>query len=380
VAARPVVFLHIGAPKTGTTYLQNVLLDNRAALRRDGLLYPGRAERSHFWASLDLRGVAFQGHVEPGMRDAWPRLVREIRKFSGSAIISHEMLAGASVPQIERAVSDLSFADVHVIWTGRDLARQLPAAWQERLKNRGTIRFARFLAVVRAGPNRKGRRLFWPVHDAPAVLARWARAVPAERIHVVTVPPPGSDPRLLWQRFASVISVDPDAYDADSARGNASLSAAEAAVLRELNRVLRGADIAWPAYRSAVKHGLTRDLGENSADRGAGIELPADVYEWAVEWSEHAVQRLRAAGYSISGDLSDLIPATRPVGSDPDRVPAGERARAAVRMLGAFVHLLAEGDGQQTVGRQVRNRLAAMLPVAPGRAGTGTGRLRAAER
>lgn len=38
----PVIYLHIGAPKTGTTYLQNVLWRNRERLRTDGLLYPGR--------------------------------------------------------------------------------------------------------------------------------------------------------------------------------------------------------------------------------------------------------------------------------------------------------------------------------------------------
>jgi hypothetical protein len=32
------VFLHIGAPKTGTTYLQDVLWSNKAELSRRGVL------------------------------------------------------------------------------------------------------------------------------------------------------------------------------------------------------------------------------------------------------------------------------------------------------------------------------------------------------
>jgi hypothetical protein len=71
VDGRPAVFLHIGAPKTGTTYLQNILFTNRAALRRDGLLYPGNAVRSHFWAIQDLREIAFHGHVDPQVSGAW---------------------------------------------------------------------------------------------------------------------------------------------------------------------------------------------------------------------------------------------------------------------------------------------------------------------
>ena len=48
------VFLHIGLPKTGTTYLQSVLWESRAALARDGYLLPGSGHREHLWAALDL--------------------------------------------------------------------------------------------------------------------------------------------------------------------------------------------------------------------------------------------------------------------------------------------------------------------------------------
>src|SRR5690349_8674678 len=123
------VFLHVGAPKSGTTYLQTILHTNRRALARNGLLYPGDAIRSHFWASQDLRGIRFRGHAEPQVDGAWDRLVDEVRRARGNAVIDHELLAGAAPAQIARALGDLSFADVHIIWTDRDLARQLPAAW-----------------------------------------------------------------------------------------------------------------------------------------------------------------------------------------------------------------------------------------------------------
>src|SRR6187549_340164 len=35
------VFFHIGAPKSGTTFLQTVMWENRARLEGQGLLYPG---------------------------------------------------------------------------------------------------------------------------------------------------------------------------------------------------------------------------------------------------------------------------------------------------------------------------------------------------
>lgn len=354
------MFLHVGAPKTGTTYLQNILFTNRAKLRRAGLLYPGNAVRSHFWASQDLRGTAFHGHVEAQVSGAWERMVDEIRGFDGDAIVDHEILAAASADQIDRALADLRFADVHIVFTARDIARQLPAAWQERIKNKDTLTYRSFLDGVHAGLTGTGpRKYFWPLHDVPEILARWSRNLPADHVHLVTLPPSGGDPTLLWQRFAGVLRIDADSYDTDLGRENTSLTAAQAAVLRQLNEQLDDVDVPWPIYRSAVKHGLSGALGGET--RAAGrIELPADVYEWVVTWSQHAVAELRAARYAIAGDLAEFLPAARPTGADPDDVPAEERAAAATHMLAAMLNLMAKDAGSKPGA-----------PAGPARAGSG---------
>ena len=55
---RRVVHLHIGAPKTGTTYVQDRLSLNAGELAKHGVTYPGRTLRDastfHFRAALDL--------------------------------------------------------------------------------------------------------------------------------------------------------------------------------------------------------------------------------------------------------------------------------------------------------------------------------------
>lgn len=357
VRERPAVFLHIGAPKSGTTYLQNILSANRPALRRNGLVYPGNNVRSHFWASQDLREMAFHGHVEPQVTGAWARLVGEIRNFGGDGVIDHEILAAASEAQIDRALDDLDFADVHVVFTARDIARQLPAAWQERIKNKDTLTYHAFLDGVHSGLVGTGpRKFFWPLHDVPRILARWSRNLPPERVHVVTLPHSGADPTLLWQRFAGVLGVDPSVYNTDLARENTSLTAAEAAVLREFNARLDGLDVPWPLYRTTVKHGLSGVLGEGRRST-ARIELPADAYDWVVSWTNDAVAELRSAGYSIVGDLDEFVPASRPVGADPDAVPAEDRAAAATQMLAAMLRV--EMTERKSGQRPSRERVSA---------------------
>lgn len=336
---RPTVFIHIGAAKTGTTYLQGILRKNRETLRNEGVLYPGEAIRSHFFASMDLRESPFLGHTDKAVPGAWGRLVDEIRPWPDRSIIDHETLAEARRGHIDRALSDLDFADVHVIWTARDIARQLPAVWQESLKNRDTITFATYLEDVRAGlTGKKPQQLFWSVQAAPRILSRWARDLPRERVHVVTLPPPGGDRTLLWRRFAGVLGVDPAACETEVATRNDSLTAAEAAVLRDLNELLTETDLPWPVYRTTIKHGIPAQLEEHS---GRPIELPESAYAWALEWSHRAVALLHKAGYHVVGDLAELVPSARPVGDDPDHPRAADRAEAATRMLAALAKVVA---------------------------------------
>jgi hypothetical protein len=359
------VFIHIGAPKSGTTFLQQIMHTNRRALREAGVLYP---VESHFRASLDLRGIQFKSHFDPAVPGAWRRLIEEVRRWPGTAVIDHEILAAARKREIDRAMADLGGADVHIIWTERDLARQLPAAWQESLKNGNTSTFADYLASVQAGGRAGGRpaKVFWGLHNSPAVLARWSRGLPADRVHVVTVPPSGSDPLLLWQRFAGVIGVDPDRFNARVGGENTSLGAAEAAALRELNVRLADAGIPWPVYAATIKHGVPPRLGNR---RGSRIELPENSYKWAERWSRNAVGKLREAGYHVVGDLDELLPAARPTGVDPDHVPAEERADAAVAMLAATLQVVAQRGLRGRRRSSRRDRLETGLRALAGRAG-----------
>src|SRR3990170_6288332 len=188
------VFLHVGAPKTGTTFLQNVLWANRGALARQGVLYPGEVPGAHFHAAQDLRGRYFRGHKHPLVAGAWERLARAARNWSGAAVlVSHEILAACDPEEASRAVESLRPHEVHVVYSARDLARQIPAMWQESVKNGRVVPYDRYLQTLQSdNPHRVGR-IFWRTQDALDVLDRWGTAVPADRVHVLTVPPRGAE-------------------------------------------------------------------------------------------------------------------------------------------------------------------------------------------
>lgn len=313
------VVLHVGTPKTGTTYLQDLMWRNRRELLRRGVCYPGKYRESHFLAAMDLQGATVAEVGDPHLPWAWDRLVAEVVQVGATVVISHELFSPMDPERIERALDAFGGAELHVVCTARDLGRQLPAVWQEDLKNRHTLGFAEFLDAVRdPGTGHWLGELFWRMQDVPAVLRRWAGTLPPQRVHVVTVPPAGSAPEQLWHRFAAVLGVAPDGLAGGPVERNHSLGPAEAQLLRRLNLTLPG-DLPWWVYERTVRRELVDVLGRRRGGTQR-LTVPREHQSWVAERATQLAAEVTEAGYRVLGDLDDLVPAAAPAGPDPDEV------------------------------------------------------------
>ena len=316
-----VVHLHVGAPKTGTTYLQARLRRNRASLRDHGVTYPIGNHGSMFLAALDLIDRPWAGQREAA-RGEWDDLMARVSECAGKVVISHEILAAASAAQVERAMAGLQDAEVHLVYSARDLARQIPSEWQEGVKHAHLPSFERFLGMVQEARRPNPRLWFWRVQGLPDVLSRWASTLPASRVHLVTVPPAGADRDLLWQRYCRALDIDPDWAPEPAQRENLSIGAAEATLIRRLNHRLEGSDaVDHATYRRLVRQ---RTVHEVLAHRPSmvPVTLPPEAFDWAEEVTEEWIGWVRNAGIEVVGDLGDLWP-VRPDPEtnwvDPDR-------------------------------------------------------------
>jgi hypothetical protein len=298
------VFLHIGSPKTGTTFLQQVLWSQRDLAEQQGVRLPLASFNDHYLASLDLRGLARPPHP-PRTQGMWTRLVADAERWQGTSVVSHELFSAAGPVQARRATTSFGpGTEVHIVLTARDLLRQLSAEWQEHVKHRSTLRFDEFVASVRDGaPKRTG--WFWRVQDYAGVLEKWGDGLPASHVHVVTVPPPGASPGLLWRRFAGLLDLDPDSFDTTGSRSNTSLGLEQAELLRRVNLAL-GDRLALPGpYPGVVKRVLAHQV--LAARPGSPLRLATADIDFASEQSHELAKGLAAAGVDVVGSLDELL-------------------------------------------------------------------------
>jgi hypothetical protein len=300
------VFLHVGSPKTGTTFLQQVLWSQRDVAQAHGLLLPLGSFFDHFLASLDLRELADRPEHPARAMGIWDKAVAQTGRWDGNVLISHELFASASEEQAARAIA--SFGDdreVHVVLTARDLVRQIPAEWQEHLKHRSQKTFDQFVQDLR--DDTAGRSWFWRVQDFAEVARRWGQTLPPERVHVVTVPPTDSGPDVLWQRFASLLGLDADAFDLEQSRSNTSLGVEQAELLRRVNAAL-GDRLPLPGpYAADVKNVFAHRVLAQRA--GSRLLLNDDVAEFAMRRSQEIARALEKQQVDVVGDLDELVPA-----------------------------------------------------------------------
>jgi hypothetical protein len=324
---------------------------------------------AHWRAAQDLREVPQIPNDPVGPnKGAWEKLVRQALRAPKAAVISHELLAAATAEQAERAIRSLAPASVHLVLTVRDFGTLLPAEWQETVKHRNTRAWADWLADVidheAVAPDRRDY-WFWRVHDTLEILRLWGALLPPDRVHVITMPPRGSAPDLLWHRFAGVVGIDPALADTGRARSNASLGLAEVELLRRVNEALPAEVPGW-FYMRNVKDTLAHGALAGRSGEAGRLELPPERDKWAREHAETVIEQLRASGYDIVGELAELLPPPPTEhAANPSDATADQMLDAAVVAITALLGELGKTQGVQPAGAAPQTASPAARSTSP---------------
>lgn len=335
--------LHVGLMKSGTSFLQQVLKQNREELQRRGVLFPGGPWRNQVRAVRDI--IEHGGGNQEPLSDEgpWRTLMAEVDRWPGTAVISMEFLGPRNAAKIRDIVRELPPTRLHVVVTARDLARSVPAMWQESIQNWAHVSWPDYLAQVRAeSPDSQWGRAFWSRQGAAAITGTWLDVVGPERLSLVTVPRPSAPRELLWERFASLVPVDPSGVDL-AVRSNPSLGLASILVLQQTNQRLRARKrpMTPGEYQRNVKQLLAKKALGPRARSEARLGLDE---QWVRERGDLEIARLAALGVPVVGDLEELR--CEPVaGVGVGEVSEQEQLEAALDALAEATHQLAISRG-----------------------------------
>ena len=328
------VYLHVGLPKTATTYLQTILWDHREEIEAQGVRLPGLARHDHLWSTRIVREDAQFAKVSTDRRlGAWERVLADVAAWPDTCLISHEFFGAATAEQAARVVADLAPAEVHLVVTAREPLSLFAASWQESIKNRDTTPMADYSTTESDDPNDVWN---WRSLDLRLVLERWAPAFAPEHVHVLPLPGGDAPRRLIWDRFAELVGIDPHSVDVEVSFPNTSMGVVEAETLRRMNSHLDG-------FRSAIDRGTyirsfladERLVPRNGERYWPRDEQVAD----ARERGRAAVAMVREQGFDVVGDLDALlVPDELAARRTPETVTDAEVAEVAVELAATLLH------------------------------------------
>jgi hypothetical protein len=351
------VFVHVGCPKTGTTFLQSTLWQSRDELRLHDVELPvDRVSQYHL--ALAVRQKLNPDIDSPEAFTAKDRFAQALADSTAPTILlSNENLANATPEQVaglhQLITASLVAAEIHLVITARDLARQLPAAWQQQIQQRRTTTWDGYLRSLREGTVFAAP--FLGAHDAADIAARWAADLPPHRVHIVTVPPPAAPRQLLLERFCGVIGIDLAILSDAPPVPNESLGWVQAELLRRVNIALRDR---LPHSRAGFgrvgKRYFAREVLAPMGGKRPG--LPPEMSAWCHEHTERIIASLEKEGYDVAGDLDDLRSA--PASTESSAVSDSEIAVVAVEAIADLLDQrhrdLEQIDAQQSRPRRRR--------------------------
>jgi hypothetical protein len=305
------LFLHVGFHKTGTTSLQDALNRNRAELLTQGLIYPKtrrfRAQHEFAWSA----GQRGWGWKQFGGSQAGPgparRMFRLIRSSKQDVIISSEFLSELTPPKIQKLVSSIGDKDLRVIFTVRPVAKILPSAYQQEVKNGSKLTFDRWLErVLEPEKENRNKTRFWTRHSHHIEIAKWAEVVGKDRITVIVADE--SKPEFLTESFFKLVQADTSNFrESTKEIVNRSMDLAEIELLRRINAKF-DRNLGWDEYVVGIRSTLVKIWTQSApSEKSPGKLSNPEAFRQAIDHRVGQVtQGIRSLGVEVIGDVDSL--------------------------------------------------------------------------
>ena len=303
------MLLHIGPQKTGSPAIAGNRRSTqaRARLAENGVQYVGdRAhEKEAGVVALGLRGPIGRPPPRP---ETWQRVVDEIAGATLPRLcLSNEDFSRADDDAVARILDATGAARTHLVYVARRLDKVLPSHWQQQVKARLTASYSDFLRrVLDPGAHTWTSTLVMEPQDVGAVLARWGKHIPPERMTVVVADE--DDRTALPRAFESLLGVPVGVLEPPRGPANRSLGLAATDAVRRVNQVAIDEEWSPAEYRNLVQLGVVPALKDRATTDGPKLTgVPAWAFDRVADLAAAQVEAIASSGAQVIGDPAQLL-------------------------------------------------------------------------
>ena len=341
--------IHPGFHKTGTTSLQQALLFSRGKLREENFYYPktgSGAQHRPAWAVIEKTwGWKNKGGRKTSYAE-WENLVKKMRKSKNTVLISSEFFSEASQKQLDKLKNDLDGFESKIIFTWRPLPFLLASSYQQYLKYGIKASYEEWLHSIFDTPRKsKITPSFWKRNLHGEVIEKWANAFGHENVSIISVDE--KNPTFLFDSYAALAGIPANLLQLpDQAQVNRSLTAAETALLHQIN-LNYPKDAHWDSYEVFIRkgniHALTSSAVLDPTDEK--LMTPKWAIDKAIEINNQNVMDIKKLGINTVGDLDRDDFLNIPVGTN-SQIEKISILTAAHAMIGVDLSLLRQVHGK----------------------------------
>jgi hypothetical protein len=353
--------LHIGAMKTGTTYLQAVLDSNRDRLAAGGVVTGRLLGRPS--------GATAKVLARPSSAEAarpWHELAERARRSPApTAVISSEFLSFAKPHQIDALLRPFAGLRVEVVLVVRDQVGGLASQWQTFSRNFGDAGWPQYLRLIdpaRGGdPASRSWRTYYRAQEIDRIVTDWGAHPGVAQLHVLPLPRSRAEEHPLWRAFAEIAGATHVDVEHPVGRVNQSVGHESAQMLQDLGRRWHQA-----GHPVGLVRQVMRPLIADALEPRRAVEhlpqLDRAGWDFAVGRNERALLALSAGARSglvqVHGRMEDLTTSVRRADL-PTTAPAprSHELRSAARALwrtAAESRVLVPGSADRATGRPPR--------------------------
>ncbi|MDW3216942.1 MAG: hypothetical protein R8G01_23325 [Ilumatobacteraceae bacterium] len=304
------VIVHVGQMKSGTTFMQQTLAQNRESLLRSGISYPGpKYNQQHACYGLCGNDI-YWVHDQERWEHAGDALLDSIRASDETVVISSEALSCMPQSGVDRFAERIGGIDTVVV-TVRNMLSTLLSAWQQGVKRGSEASLAEFFA--RMHDERDTGSGLWRNYAFGNTVDRWTHHAD---VSVVVVDSFDRDELMdAFLRAARIDDVELAAPELSAKDRNVSLRWEDAELLRSVNRTTNArrrpdAD----EFRGFLLEHLLFPAAQSGL--GSRIKFPEEHIEKSVGWAREEIAKF-PPGTTVLGDV-DALASSETVASTPD--------------------------------------------------------------